>query len=70
MPYHIEMAESAFNVLSGLSHKDQVEPFKYLQKKLADARILANENMQKELEIYSVDVKAHAEGTNIIASGL
>lgn len=69
-PYHIEKAEIAFNNLAELGHKDQVEAFKYLQKKLADSRIQANECMQKELEGFSVDVKVHAEGTNIIASGL
>lgn len=69
-PYHIEQAEIAFNTLAELGHKDQVEAFKYLQKKLADSRVTANECMQKELEYHSMDVKAHAEGTNIIASGL
>ena len=69
-PYHIEKAEIAFNTLAELGHKDQVEAFKYLQKKLADSRVAANQCMQKELEYHSIDVKCHAEGTNIIASGL
>lgn len=69
-PYHIEKAEIAFNNLAELGHKEQVEAFKYLQKKLADSRISANEDMQKELESFSVNIKTHAEGTSIITSGL
>lgn len=69
-PHYIERAEYAFKELSELSHKDQVSAFKHLQKILTDSRVKANESMQKELESFSVDVKAHAEGTAIIASGL
>lgn len=69
-PYHIEIADKVFETLMEMPHQEQVEAFRYLQEKIKMARLSQNEQMQKELEDHSTDVKRHSEGTNIIASAL
>lgn len=70
MPYHIEKAESAFSDLCGLDHKEQVEAFKYLQKKIVDQRIDQATTIKKQLEAAGNDVCAMEEGTKLICSAL
>lgn len=69
-PYWAQTFDAFIKELSDMPHKDQVELFKALQKYLVENRKSKQESLEKELEAFAADVKAHAEGTNFIASGL
>jgi hypothetical protein len=69
-PYHMELAEKLFSELYSLPEKEQVEAFKYIQKRLADRRIEHHECMCKDLSNFNQAIKSHLDGTNIITAAL
>lgn len=69
-PYHISQANKAFDELVGLGHKEQVEAFKHLQKRICDFRYETCKNATSELEKFHCDLKEHFAGTDQIAAAL